>query len=371
LENEFETYDDKIQEEFEWKQLKQFKEKREKEISELEMEWTENGIDSNSQLNGTLEILSDFEKLLAGRLLFDWSAYQTRIVPEGFLAGTDTFIRLKDDDWEKEIIKTNNKKMSIPLGESFVLIDESDGNSMTLYAKDSNAPLRRLLEINPPIVNRYPAYLAYQNGMNTKVILFKNDGKTLGNVLTFPNEQLVSEISSYERLTTLAPSKTSEKLELLTRSLRSINPVGAKRSAVHEIQMMSNNDVTRSTGYQWDNNTKGNVTITIVPGNDRKMAGWLKETWTPETVPYSGGWIRKTLEMFDADGQLVHGPPEKSKESDDPSKESILWDSNKRRIISDFSPYKINDQMVSYYGFESYETNNSSWRFVDSTRCDG
>ncbi len=170
-------------------------------------------------------------------------------------------------------------------------------------------PLHRLLEISPPdrIINRHPAYLAYGIRNGTKLILFTDGGKTLGNVITLAKEQLVS--GSYERLTTL--SQTDETMKLLTRSLRSIHlaiAADAKRSAVHVVKMSNSDDsLTRSTGYQWDpvSSAKGNVMVTIIPGNDRKLGGWIQETWRPEKIPFTGGWIRTALEMFDSDGRPV------------------------------------------------------------------
>ncbi|KAK4029961.1 hypothetical protein OUZ56_022917 [Daphnia magna] len=54
---------------------------------------------------------------------------------------------------------------------------------------------------------------------------------------------------------------------------------------------------------------------------------------------------------------------------------NISWDTTKQRIISDFSPFNIRDQMVSYYGFERYEVNNSNsptrFRFAESDLVDG
>ncbi|EFX83860.1 hypothetical protein DAPPUDRAFT_239551 [Daphnia pulex] len=308
--------------------------------------------------------------------------------PDGLLAGNETFIRMKGDDWDKETANPSvkNNKMSIPLGQFFVLLDESDEShqfrNMTLYGQDpvnSNQtigpPLYRLLEISPPdrIINRHLAYLAYGIRNGTKLILFTDGGKTLGNVITLANEKLVS--GSNERLTTL--SQTGETMKLLTRSLRSIHPAIAdtKRSAVHVVKMSNSDDsLTCSTGYQWDpvRSAKGNVTVTIIPGNDRKLGGWIQETWRPGKILFTDGWIRTALDMFDSDGRPVQGPAKNK--SDDPSSTndgSILWDSDKRRIISDLSPYKMSDQTISYYGFKSYEVNSSRWRFVESNVMEG
>jgi hypothetical protein len=242
----------------------------------------------------TREHLLILEKSFEKFFLINWSACQTKMFPDGLLAGNETFIRMKGDDWEKETANplVKNNKMSIPLGQSFVLLDESDEShqfrNMTLYGQDpvnSNQtigpPLYRLLEISPSdrIINRHPEYLAYGIRNGTKLILFTDGGKTLGNVIILANEKLVS--GSYERLTTL--SQTGETMKLLTRSLRSIHPAiaDAKRSAVHVVKMSNSDDsLTRSTGYQWDpvSSTKGNVTVTIIPGNDRKLGGWIQET---------------------------------------------------------------------------------------------
>ncbi|XP_046646365.1 uncharacterized protein LOC124336627 [Daphnia pulicaria] len=138
---------------------------------------------------------------------------------------------------------------------------------------------------------------------------------------------------------------------------------------------MSNNSTTRSTGYEWVTNAEGNVIATIIPGNNRKLAGWIQQTWTTREISSSGGWSQTSLEMFGADGQLVQKKTENN--SAEPSKtpdKSILWDRN-GRIVSDFSPYDLTDQLTSYYGFESYEMNNSSspfrWRFSESNVLKG
>jgi hypothetical protein len=159
-----------------------------------------------------------------------------------------------------------------------------------------------------------------------------------------------------------------EKMKFLARSLRSINPnmyKPVKRSAVNQVKL-SNSDasLTRMTGYQWKNNAKGNVTVTIIPGNDQKLAGWIQQTWTNDGGP--SGWNRTGIELFDADKNSVKNEKKSRNESEDQSKtsNSVLWDSKKERIVSDFTPFNLTDQMVSYFGFESYEV-NSRWVYFE------
>jgi hypothetical protein len=95
-----------------------------------------------------------------------------------------------------------------------------------------------------------------------------------------------------------------------------------ERSAVKQVKMSnSDSSLTRITGYQWKNNAKGNVTVTIVPGNDQKIAGWIQQTWTHDGSPASG-WNQAGIEMFDADKNSVQNEKKSQKESEDQSKTS-------------------------------------------------
>ena len=225
----------------------------------------------NSQKPSKEEVLKDinelenFKKLFDTKFLVNWTAQRTVITAEGLQVRNGTLIRMTGGDWQLEKIKLKNENsdsvFKISLGKSFVL-EESvlDSNkedqekeinkNLTLYAQDPmdstkkiGQPLHRL-EIRSPdkFVNRFPMYLAYGTRFNsTTVIYFSDDGKTLASVFPFPNEQLLSESSSYDRLKTLADTEkkdTPEKMMMLTRSLRSINPnINAKRIVVKWIKM--------------------------------------------------------------------------------------------------------------------------------------
>ncbi|EFX70311.1 hypothetical protein DAPPUDRAFT_300516 [Daphnia pulex] len=340
----------------------------------------------------------DFQKIFDQSFLVDWSVHRTLLTQEGFHAGNGTFIRMTGDDWQlqetkkPETSKETNKipHNLIPLGKSFVLEDlvtddkekeSKTARNFTLYAQDPMKPNHKIgpllhrLEISPQdrVVNRHPVYLAYGTRDNsTEVVLFSEGGLKFGKVQTFPNEELLSESSSYERMTTLAIKSnrdtSPEKMKFLARSLRSINPnmyKPVKRSAIKHVKL-SNSDasLTRMTGYQWKNNAKGNVTVTIIPGNDQKLAGWIQQTWTNDGGP--SGWNRTVIELFDADKNSVKNEKKSQNESEDQSKtsNSVLWDSKKERIVSNFTPFNLTDQMVSYFGFESYEV-NSRWVYFE------
>ncbi|KAI9559907.1 hypothetical protein GHT06_013914 [Daphnia sinensis] len=381
-------------------------EKEKHKITQLKTEWKTKGIDISSAEKESQDILAslnaneEFQKLFDKLFLVNWSLHRVLMTPQGLQTGNGTLIQMMGDDWtlqyqgNKANVK-ENVPFSISLGNSFILEEmavnhQSPIRNWTLYAQDSVAPNRKIgpplhqLQISPQdkIINRYPIYLAYQTPNNhTIVVSFDDDGKVLGSVHTFPNEQLMVESSSYERLATLASAADKshpEKMQFLTRSLRSIfnNNVAETNNVVKRIKM-SNNDVNlqRFTGYEWDTSGKGNVTVTIIPGNDRKLAGWIRQTWTYGEKAFAG-WTRTASEMFNSGGHSVQKTKETYENSaNPPSSDSILWDANKQRIISDFSPFNLSDQMVSYYGFERYEVNNSSsptrWRFAESDVVDG
>ncbi|XP_046646448.1 uncharacterized protein LOC124336713 [Daphnia pulicaria] len=183
---------------------------------------------SKEEVLTEINALESFQKLFDTEFLVNWTAQRTVITAKGLYAGNNTLIRMTGGDWQLEEIKANkteNKNNDLPLmsiGNSFVLEETVlDANqeenhkmrNLTLYAQDpmdSNKKIGQALlrlEISPPdkIVSRYPVYLAYETRYNsTTVIFFSDNGKTLGTVFTFPDEQLVGESSSYDRLTTLA-----------------------------------------------------------------------------------------------------------------------------------------------------------------------
>ncbi|KAK4029996.1 hypothetical protein OUZ56_022954 [Daphnia magna] len=374
-------------------------------ITQLKIEWMNKGIDISSGEKESQDILAslnankEFQNIFDNFFVVNWSLHRVLMTPQGLQTGNGTLIQMMGDDWilQDEGNQTNVKEnvpFSISLGNSFVLEEmavnhQSRIRNWTLYGQDTVVPNRKIgpplhqLQISPPdkIINRYPIYLAYQTpNNNTIVVSFDDDGKVLGSVHTFANEQLMTESSSYERLATLASlteKSHPEKMQFSTRSLRSINDnVVEKKNAVKRIKM-SNSDVSlqRFIGYEWDTSGKGHVTVTVIPGNDRKLAGWIRQTWTYGEKA-SGGWTRTASEMFDAGGHSVQKTKGTEENSANPqTSDSILWDATKQRIVSDFSPFNIRDQMVSYYGFERYEVNNSSsptrWRFAQSDVADG
>ncbi|XP_057365416.1 uncharacterized protein LOC130686143 [Daphnia carinata] len=375
-------------------------EKLKQHMQELKIEWKNKGIDIGSSHKESQDMLAnlnaneEFQKLFDNSFLMNWPLHRVQMTPQGLRTGNGTFIQMMGNDWQlQDPDMKENEPSSVSLGNSFVLEEmlvnnQTETRHWTLYAQDTVVPNRKIgpplhqLQCSLPyrIINSYPAYLAYQNPHNTTIVVsFADNGKVLGSVHTLPDEQLMPDSSSYDWVTTLASKDGShpEKMQLLRRSLRSISKSFAqKTSAVKRIKT-SNSDASlhRSTGYEWNNNVKGNVTLTIIPGNDITLAGWIRQVWTYEEKP-SGGWTRTASEMFDASGHSVQKTNENEDDINNPREnDSILWDANRQRIISDFSPFSLGDQMVSYYGFERYEVNNSSspirWRFKESNVVEG
>ncbi|XP_053666139.1 uncharacterized protein LOC128715282 [Anopheles marshallii] len=111
--------------------------------------------------------------------------------------------------------------------------------------------------------------------------------------------------------------------------------------------------------------------IKIAPGADRARYGWYEQSVDLAT----GNTVRKA---YTADGQEVldrklrdqEAKRRQSEEQSSPSRsvlERMIMDVNERVTVVDLAPYRLLDEMVSYYGFESYEKNlfgkEKQWSF--------
>ncbi|XP_058064689.1 uncharacterized protein LOC131214323, partial [Anopheles bellator] len=115
--------------------------------------------------------------------------------------------------------------------------------------------------------------------------------------------------------------------------------------------------------------------LQIVPGGNRTRFGWYEQSIDLET----GDTLRKA---FAADGREVidtklREQQKKAQQSETEDSRSTLRDHDRtimdkgyRLQVLDLGPYRLADEMVSYYGFEQYENNHfgsqTRWIFNES-----
>ncbi|XP_059612603.1 uncharacterized protein LOC132259075 [Phlebotomus argentipes] len=170
--------------------------------------------------------------------------------------------------------------------------------------------------------------------------------------------------NDYQNLLTVANSTTSthaEPQECRVRAVSALLP-SKMESFVNRVTL-SASDIERITAYERSFNADQraliyNETVAIIPGNNKVAYGWQEATRS-----YHRGNVTNTDRCFNADGTEVLMPPEEksveqaANETEPVSNPMLLLDRSGKRLISDFSPYDLAEEMVAYYGFEPYENN--------------
>uniref|UniRef100_A0A914DKC4 Uncharacterized protein n=1 Tax=Acrobeloides nanus TaxID=290746 RepID=A0A914DKC4_9BILA len=303
------------------------------------------------------------EEFLKKGNLINWNLYFTGINQQGVYCSNDILLRMTGTKCQRQL----SPKMFL-LGKHFVLEELTVDNKslFKLYKQDSNQnkqgqPLR---ELQGQVINHYPAYIAYQPTPDSVKVLTFKDEQTLDQDLTFNNEQLVE--SDWQNLVTIANASTTTMVhagpqECLVRPLSTL--IRKPDLFVNQMNLTAGG-VQRLTGYQrsFRNDLQYSKTTTLkIPGANKSLFGWYEET---TSYHVNSGNLTKTQRWFDAARQQVL-PVEKQPSNDSTTimssssetNSSLLWDRSNQLLISDFSPYRLADDMAAYYGFESYENN--------------
>uniref|UniRef100_A0A336KYX1 CSON001661 protein n=1 Tax=Culicoides sonorensis TaxID=179676 RepID=A0A336KYX1_CULSO len=301
----------------------------------------------------------DWKPFLRKSLFLNFQSIHVQISDRGVNVGNETLYRMTGTEWEHETIPKKPKN-SFLLGNHFVL--QSDNHNHTvfkLYSQDSNKMLKGLplktlkLKASNQILNQYPAYIAYNTDSNAVKVLVFNDEKTLGQTFDFNNESLISGISYV--------SSSSKIQECRIRSVSALLPAKTE-IYVDEVTLQTRN-IQRKIAYQHafesDNASSSYTeTVSIIPGGKKNLYGWQEIKRS-----YQKGNVTRTELWYNSDGLQVLKPPKEksgneiSQVSNREKNNMLLLDKNDNWLISDFSPYSLEDQMVGYYGFEPYESN--------------
>lgn len=319
-----------------------------------------------------LNDLADWKKHLRSLFLFDFSNYATTLQRKGIICGNDIIFRI-GKSLHQEIVAP---KKSITLGKHFILKSlDDDMKSLALLAQSNGVEGHEItkLHLNHPnqLINRYPAYLAYQSSSGSVILLSFKDHKTFGSVGVFDDESLHNESNLLNLLTVAkAPSNLLAHVashELIVRPLASFMPL--KKHAKVTLQTLSHGDVHRKTSYERtqhidNDNDVCTEKISEIPGAERKISGWYEAT---RAIHAQNATTVTTEKWFDADGFEVQNLQQQKTEETSKDLEAValetdsqLWDRSGKLLVCNFVPFSSKSDMVSYYGFESYELNESN-----------
>ncbi|XP_050072536.1 uncharacterized protein LOC126560624 [Anopheles maculipalpis] len=193
--------------------------------------------------------------------------------------------------------------------------------------------------------------------------------------VTFPVEEKLNRASNQIALITSYSQKETEQSLLFRCAKYFLNPT---ITALGSQTITSVGETSRTTEYIYDPrdlqlSVDGAMfrKIKIAPGANRTRFGWYEQSIDLDT----GNTVRKA---YAADGQEVldrklRDQEEKRQQSEKhhmPKRdelERMILDVNERVPIVDLGPYRLKEEMVSYYGFESYERNlfgkGKKWEF--------
>uniref|UniRef100_A0A182MWW9 Uncharacterized protein n=1 Tax=Anopheles culicifacies TaxID=139723 RepID=A0A182MWW9_9DIPT len=193
--------------------------------------------------------------------------------------------------------------------------------------------------------------------------------------ITFPVEEKLNRASNQIAIITTRYAKTIPQALLFRCAKYFLNP---NITVVGSQTIASMDGTAHTTQYIYDAqdlqlSVDGAIfrKLEIAPGADRSRFGWYEQSVDLTT----GNTVRKA---YAADGQEVldrkmrdqeakrrqsetHAGPKRS------DLERMILDVNERVPVVDLGPYRLMDEMVSYYGFEKYEKNlfgkDKTWRF--------
>uniref|UniRef100_A0A182W8Z8 Tox-SGS domain-containing protein n=1 Tax=Anopheles minimus TaxID=112268 RepID=A0A182W8Z8_9DIPT len=219
-----------------------------------------------------------------------------------------------------------------------------------------------------------PHYVQTQPKDNPLSVYFFDSKETV----TFPAEEMLNRASNQIAIITTSYAKSIAQALLFRCAKYFLNPnitvLGSQTIASMDETAHVTQYIFHAQDLQLSVDGAMFRKMKIAPGADRSRFGWYEQSVDLGT----GKTVRKA---YTADGQGVldrklrdqeakrrqsekHTVPKRS------DLERMILDMNERVSVVDLGPYRLVDEMVSYYGFELYEKNHfgkdKTWSFNET-----
>lgn len=245
----------------------------------------------------------------------------------------------------------------VALGDNFDLkFDASNKNLIQLVDKIKKFIHHLHLFDSSSLVNNFPFYIAYQSSELKTNVIFFDKGKEIFKQTSFDGEKLLAS-SNYRQIMTIKNSTLPglDPFEVIMRSTASFMPKISFPVVIEESR--ASKGEVRLKKFERDFSTTTQILITI-PSNLKINHGWTEQKITKEA---------QETNYFDSDGKIVKKEFKKNKNEPEENfrqiyADNLLYDISGTLQISSFIPYKISDDGVDFYGFESYEK-KENWKF--------
>ncbi|CAF2187707.1 unnamed protein product [Rotaria magnacalcarata] len=278
--------------------------------------------------------------------------------------------------WQEKTIDNDTfqgNKFVISLGKDYVLRKANKDDSFKLFLQNAKGELTGdcLYDFDvvslENIYNAYPTYIAYKQRDNQIFVLPFKEKKTLGRAYHLTNGNLTSWSNSQLLVIAQSISEENKTNKLMIYS----NPACLESYRIDPVVVRTSfemGDKHRNTGYYYHvqsaillNETVVYRKIDTIPGDEKSRHGWIETNYESEN-----GTQRK---FFNSKGQEIPAPLENSKPSPLesellPNPKTSLFIQKTNLEIAQFSNANVLDDEAAYFGFESYEINDSlQWNY--------
>uniref|UniRef100_A0A182SCV4 Uncharacterized protein n=1 Tax=Anopheles maculatus TaxID=74869 RepID=A0A182SCV4_9DIPT len=283
---------------------------------------------------------------------------------DGVLAGNHK-ITYDGLDWNKQHLDEDTirlRKVNQTLNAEYRLVKAHANDTFKIVSAAGGATVFDMNTTKPEEIQLVvPHYVQTQPKDNPLSVYFFDSKETV----TFPVEEKLNRASNQIAIITTHKAKETAQSLLFRCAKYFLNPTV---TVLGKQTLTSVGETARTTAYIYDAqdlqlSVDGAMfrKIKIAPGANRTLFGWYEQSIELDT----GNTVKKA---YTADGQEVldrklRDQEEKRRQSekqDMPKRsdlERMILDANERVPIVDLGSHRLKEEMVSYYGFESYEKN--------------
>ncbi|XP_052897753.1 uncharacterized protein LOC128304591 [Anopheles moucheti] len=306
--------------------------------------------ESHAKLNGELE---ELYRNITAQIPFaiDPSKFGV-IVNDAHIIAASHKVLFDGIDWTTQRIPQEEltlDSMTINLGPSYQLVkthrnatfDLIGPNNATVFNTDTNNATE--LHI------RYPAFMAVQ--MNDSAVQLFNFHRS--ELTSLPEGELFDTNSNSMAII----STTSDGKNVYVRSMDSFGIT--RKNVVWRHEFVDSRARTLTNYYEFNAQTakpyEGGFLmgdVKIIPASRERRYGWYKvhynfakSTLSTKSVYNAAGEFVKLVDPADANAAKPFDP------------DGVLMARDGKTIVADFRPFRMSEQVVSYYGFEPYEQN--------------
>ncbi|EAL39230.2 AGAP009916-PB [Anopheles gambiae str. PEST] len=269
-------------------------------------------------------------------------------------------------DWNMERIPQEEltlESITVNLGPSYRLVKTHRNATFDLIGPNNavvfNTDTNNATELNI----RYPAFMAVQaNDSAVQLFNFQRNKLT-----SLP----VGEVFDTNSNTLAVISRTNDGKNVFVRSMDSFGIT--RKHVVWRHEFVDGRGRTLTNYYEFNAHTAkpyhGGFLMTdvkITPANTEGRFGWFKVHYNHANNTLS------TKSVYDSTGKFVKlVQPADTNGKTSPDADGVLMARDAKTVVADFRPYRISEEIVTYYGFEPYEQNqigsDGRWKWNGGT----